>query len=311
MAQEKIEKRAVCSIASVNYFAQIRNMVKSVKSTNVGIEVYVLLTDSFKFSYDFSEYAKGDGFHLLSIYDLEVDKAEAYMYKYDVVGFNSMFKPWILKYLLEKGGYSKVLYIDPDMMVFHQLNLAYDYLDRYSIILTPHMISDNGSNIEEVNNCLKFGVYNLGFIGVSDTEEGIGFLKWWGDKLKRYCYLDYGEGMAWDQKWIDLVPALFNEVFVLKDMGYNVAFWNLFERLLSGTQGNIMVNGQYPLVIYHFSHYKLYAKEYLTYYEENNYIDFPENVCLKEMYNAYYSGVMDSGYNEYSKISYYKTDCFN
>jgi glycosyltransferase involved in cell wall biosynthesis len=59
--------------------------------------------------------------------------------------------------------------------------------------------------------------------------------------------------MFTDQRWIDLVPSLF-EHHILKDPGYNVAYWNLHERDVAWTGDGFVVNGR-PLTFFHFSGY--------------------------------------------------------
>ena len=56
-----------------------------------------------------------------------------------------------------------------------------------------------------------------------------------------------------DQKWGDIVPAMFDGVFILREPGYNVSTWNLSNRSVTqDPEGRILVNGQ-PLQFYHFS----------------------------------------------------------
>ncbi len=50
---------------------------------------------------------------------------------------------------------------------------------------------------------------------------------------------------------MDLTPGLFEGVRVLRDPGYNVAYWNLHERAIS-LEGGPHVNGL-PLHFFHFS----------------------------------------------------------
>ena len=57
--------------------------------------------------------------------------------------------------------------------------------------------------------------------------------------------------MFTDQRCIDLVPGFF-EHFVLKDPGYNVAYWNLHARNLVWTGDGYTVDGS-PLRFFHFS----------------------------------------------------------
>ncbi|MDO9194746.1 MAG: glycosyl transferase, partial [Undibacterium sp.] len=60
-------------------------------------------------------------------------------------------------------------------------------------------------------------------------------------------------GLFTDQRWIDLVPAFFEGVCILRTSRLNVAPWNLTTRELTGTAPNeVLVNGE-PLGFYHFT----------------------------------------------------------
>ena len=79
-------------------------------------------------------------------------------------------------------------------------------------------------------NILQSGVYNGGFVGVSEHEPARRFLRWWADRLQTHCRHHVPEGMHYDQRWLDLVPTLFEDVHIVGDEGCNVAHWNLPER---------------------------------------------------------------------------------
>ena len=52
-------------------------------------------------------------------------------------------------------------------------------------------------------------------------------LDWWGVRLERDCIVDPERGFFVDQRWIDLVPGMADDFYVLRDPGFNVAYWNL------------------------------------------------------------------------------------
>ncbi len=57
--------------------------------------------------------------------------------------------------------------------------------------------------------------------------------------------------MFTDQRWVDFVPSFF-EHYILKDPGYNVAYWNLHGRELRAESDGYLVDGA-PLRFFHFS----------------------------------------------------------
>ena len=152
--------------------------------------------------------------------------------------------------------YDKVVYFDPDIALFHPLCDLDALLDRHSVVLTPHQLDANEAPVAVADNeltSLRYGVFNLGFLAVRSDPEGRRFAAWWAAQLLRACYDEVESGIFTDQKYCDLVPALFERVHVHRDPGCNVASWNLSRRTLRiGRDGAITANGS-PLKFYHFT----------------------------------------------------------
>jgi hypothetical protein len=100
------------------------------------------------------------------------------------------------------------------------------------------------------------GVFNLGFVAVSNSPQGRSFLKWWEERCLRFGFEDLRSGLFVDQKWIMHAPCFFDKSQILRHVGCNVAYWNLYERSLTETEHGYMVNDHAPLVFFHFSGYK-------------------------------------------------------
>ena len=129
-----------------------------------------------------------------------------------------------------------------------------DHLDRHPIVLTPHVTVpyEDDKHPDEIS-LLQSGTYNLGFLAVADHPTTRRFLRWWGDRLFTGCVRDGGRGLFVDQKWVNQAPGYFEGVLVLRDSGYNVAYWNLHERKVSRRGGEVLVNNSVPCAFYHFS----------------------------------------------------------
>ena len=123
---------------------------------------------------------------------------------------------------------------------------------------------------------MQHGVYNLGFVGVKNSEEGLRFANWWNDRLQLYCYDDIPKGIFTDQRWVDLAPAYFN-VYILKNPGYNMAPWNLSTRKLSLKNDKILVNNDYELIFFHYSGFDSGANETVF----NYYVKDKNNIIYK------------------------------
>jgi hypothetical protein len=150
---------------------------------------------------------------------------------------------------LFSDGAEKALYFSPDIAVFDDLSELARRLDAASILLTPHQAEPNeGAQAVADNEALsmRYGVYNLGFIGVRNDAAGLALARWWAARLD-------GAAAFEDQKHFDLVPALFDGVEVLRDPGCHVASWNLSRREIEiAADGRILVNGRCPLKFYNF-----------------------------------------------------------
>lgn len=305
-----MNKNAICTIVSLNYFAQAKGLMESVKKYNNDIDLYVLIVDKVE---DSQVKTNLESFHQFPINinyisDLEIENIESMAFKYDLVEFNTALKPYYLEALLNKYGYNSIIYLDSDILLFNSLDKVYDLLRENSIIITPHLISeeeDINTDISKIDDFLQYGVYNLGFIAIKNDKNGKELLTWWKDKLCNKCFLSSEDFLAWDQKWMDFAPALFESVYVLKDPGYNVAFWNIQKRFISKADNVFYVNNKYKLVFYHFSHYRLSRPDRIAQLEqEERCIRIADRPDLEELFRCYYNNVMKMDYNYYSKIAY-------
>jgi hypothetical protein len=191
---------------------------------------------------------------ILDLCDLEIPALRTWLFKHELVEACTAVKAHAMLKL--QRAYDAVVYLDPDIAVFNPLSGVVSLLHQASIILTPHQIAANDRPIAIADNegtSMRYGVFNLGFIAVRSDGEGARFAAWWAGQLYRACYDDVMSGIFTDQKYCDLVPALFDNVAILRDPGYNVASWNLSTRTLQiAGNGDITVN-QVPLRFFHFT----------------------------------------------------------
>ena len=160
---------------------------------------------------------------------LDLERHSAWLFKHDIVEACTAVKGQMLRHLLGLG-YEKVVYLDPDIAVFHPLTSIADRLDTVSIILTPHQAEPNedyGTSRDNELTSMKFGIYNLGFAAVRNDAAGRGFADWWSRHLYHACYDDIKNGIFTDQKYCDLVPGLFDGVYIERDPGCNFASWTI------------------------------------------------------------------------------------
>jgi hypothetical protein len=221
-------------------------------------------------------------------------------FMYDILEFNTAIKPFGIKYLFEKG-YKKVIYFDPDILLYHSLQDLFQLLNEYSIILTPHMTTPlpagDPLNPTEQSYLLS-GTYNLGFLALSASDETRAFCTWWCEKCLSLCYVELESGLFVDQKWINQVPGYWSSVHILRHQGYNVAYWNLHERTVSGR----LINDDVPLIFYHFSGIVLHDLNRISKYQDRFTLHTRRD--LVALYEGYRDLLQELGYEDARRKNY-------
>lgn len=239
---------------SFSYLAKARVLAESVKRHNPGWEMIALVSDRAPDGLVFDVTTEPFD-RIVYLEQLKIDNLKSWAFEHSVVELCTAVKGPFLKQLLDDGA-EAVVYLDPDTVVFGSLAPLEDLLNEHSIIITPHQLqpeSEQQAILDNEVTALNFGVYNLGFLAVRNDKAGRAVASWWNDRLLTHCFDDRQRGFFVDQKWFDLVPAMFDGVHILRDPGYNVASWNLSNRDVKIRQeGSIEVNGC-PLRFYHFT----------------------------------------------------------
>jgi hypothetical protein len=94
-------------------------------------------------------------------------------------------------------------------------------------------------------------------------------------------------GLFVDQIWVTLAPLYFPGFYIERDPGYNMCYWNHFERRLSQKNGRYIVNGEYVLVFYHFSSFDPRHPEVIARRPGMPIFSFADRPDLKSIYEEY------------------------
>lgn len=246
-------KTVAFTSAAINYLPKVRKLCASLKRFHPEFEVVLALSDEASPAVDFSQEPID---RVIAVNELDIPDRTRWTYFHTIVELSTAIKPFVLKKLLAEDEVARVIYFDPDMVLFSRLDDMLESLDDNNLVLTPHQTKPERTLEAVMDNeisSLKHGVYNLGFLGVRPTEEGKRFADWWAERIYHFCIADIPRGLFTDQRWIDLAPAFFEGVGILKNSRFNVATWNLTTRDLSGTVADgFKVDGD-PLGFYHFT----------------------------------------------------------
>ncbi len=238
-----------CSVVSKNYLGQARVLADSIRAHHPGAGVFVLLLDEP----DGYFRPAAEPFTVVTMAEVFGADANRFRFQYTPFELSCAAKPYLMTYLIDRHAARKIAYFDGDMMVLHNMQHLEKLLDRYSIVVTPHLTApyDDDKNPTELA-IIRAGTFNMGFVAVAKGPTTAAFLKWWMKRLNRDCIRDQAQGLDCDQKWVNLVPGFFDDVHINRDPGYNVAYWNLHCRTVTARHGAYTVNGS-PCYFFHFS----------------------------------------------------------
>jgi hypothetical protein len=296
------QDRAICTIIAKNYLAFARTLAQSFQAFHPDLKCYVLVVDDFEGYFDPTD----ECFELVKLGDLSIPNLPEFCFKYDVKELCTATKAHLLEYLIREKSVTRLLYLDPDILVTAPLDEVFERLGSYDIVLTPHLDTDYPDDdlLPDDGYILRAGQFNLGFIGINASDNAQSFLKWWQPKLLKNCVVDLLSGYFVDQKFIDFVPVFFEDLFVEKDAGYNVAYWNLHSRRLHRENGVWRCNVG-PLYFFHFSGYKPGSAEIsshipgsLARHRLSNHRE------LRELFAHYQQQLLENGYEETSAWPY-------
>jgi hypothetical protein len=286
---------AVCSVISPNYRPYARVMMASARTHHPEWDRYVLVVGGP------ADIGEQEPFETIAIDALSLPDLADLSFRYTTLELDTAVKPWLIEHLFGRG-YDRVVYLDPDVVVYSRL-AELDRDDRPFITLTPHLtrpVEDEGHARER--SILMAGVWNLGFIAVTRHPQLDAFLGWFKGRLERECVVEPERGLFVEQKWVDLVPGLFDRVVPLRHEGYNVAYWNLRQRPVKRDDGGaFFVNGQ-PLRFFHFSGFDPSLPSIVSRHDVSQKVAASGDAAL--LFDRYKTAVKASGYDALRNARY-------
>ena len=288
----------VCTIIAKNYLAAARVLANSLREHHPDSRCHVLVIDGVEGYFDPAE----EPFELVLPEALELPDFERMAGIYEVLELATAVKPWLLRTLLEDAD-EGVVYLDPDVRLYAPITDVFEAVREHGLVLNPHntdpMPRDNRMPSEQ--DILLAGTYNLGFIGLGGSGFSDAFLDWWSERLESDCIVDPARGFFVDQRWIDLVPGLAPDFHLIRDPGFNVAYWNLPTRDVSRQNGHYLVNGE-PLRLFHFSGFKPARPHLLSQYQDR--VRLGDDPVLTELCRDYGDALLKAGHEEASAWPY-------
>jgi hypothetical protein len=190
---------------------------------------------------------------LSQLTELNFGKVQNLSKVYDEAALAAASKPFFAAYFLKETNAKQIIYFDPTVQVFGDLQVILDTLKTADIVLTPRLTRPFGqSDYADEKFYLNTSLVDAGFWALNRTENTDRFLNWWQERLTTSAHLDLCHAQNHDQLWLMYVPVFFDKVQIVKNVGWNVALHNLNERTLTKQNGKWAVNQSESLMFFNF-----------------------------------------------------------
>ncbi len=245
--------QAVCTISTQSHLFKSQALLDSI-ANHSNADLFCLITDAKQ-----SILEQSFQTHVLS--DLQSDLAIKLKEKYQGDRLRWAMKSMYIQLLLESG-YDQVIYVDNDIFFYDSPDFLFEKLNSANFLLTPHFYESNtGQNQNWLEANFRVGLYNAGFIGAN--KNSIPILNWWAECCLYNVKKAFWRGLFDDQKYLDLIPILFDNVEIIKHRGCNFAGWNSQSNQLSRNSNLHLLIQNDPLVFIHFAAFSMmeFSKE--------------------------------------------------
>lgn len=286
------------TIVAWNYISYAATLMASVARAHPDARRYVIVCDNPENDPNIPLDAE-----ILYPSDVEIPDLESMKFAYDVMEFSTAVKPYTFLYFHKNYVGAHIIYTDPDLYLIKPLDHVFGPLSRGAgLVLTPHMMRplQDGKQPDDLT-IMKSGVYNLGFLGTRADEESLLFLHWWADRCRRDAIVDIANHKFTDQRWVDLAPAFVGSAYILRHPGYNIAYWNLADRII-GKRGDTYTSNDEDIHFLHLSGVVPSDDKILS--KHQNRFEIDDLPIFAELLRIYLSKIHSHQWKTTSKIPY-------
>lgn len=259
-------RHAYLTIGSANYFPRAMALAESIREHDPGARVHVVLAEN---DATCALVAAPEGVEVIPASSLGLAALGRMSFHYGVTEFNTALKPSAILALFGRG-FDAVTYFDPDIELFSGPDPLFALLERFELLLTPHITSpaEWDGHFPTVQQCIHAGQFNLGFVSVRDSVQTRAFLRWWERRLERHCLMEPDYRLFVDQFWASAGPSFVDETRVVRSEAWNMAYWNIGQRSLASDGHGRFTTADGPLFFFHYSGYEFSRPTRLSRFSE-------------------------------------------
>jgi hypothetical protein len=281
-----MSRNTYCTLFDKFYLPNFLALFDSLINTNAEGEFFAFCMDDFSYNY-LLNYKNISGLKLTPISKKELlyyfPELNVAISNRSKIEFYFTCSSYICKYVIENRKESDfITYLDADLWFFQSPQIIIDEIGNNSIGIIPHNFYGNGLKY------LKYGKYNVGLVSFRNNIIGLSCIKDWTQKCLEWChdYFDEENNRFGDQKYLDNWEFQFDGVHIFKNVGFNLAPWNIGQyKLTKNKSGEILVNNAL-LVFFHFASFKRISNNIYT-TSISQFMYRPNSFIKKELYLKY------------------------
>src|SRR5262245_27178185 len=287
MGTGSVTSTAVVTVASGNYVPFARVLAASVRAQHPDLPIFLALSDDPAGRLD----PLGEEFEIVKGSGLRLPRIRHFLFRHSRRTAAIAMKPYAIEHVLGLG-FDSALYIDVDMLALGDLSDLLTAVEQTPITLIPHLTEPlfGPDRAAREPNILQSGVFNAGVLGVRASVDARRFLEWWQARVYLDCRHALADGLHFDQRWLDLVPACFENVQIFRDPAVDVGHWNLPERDLLHSR------------LFHFSGFDPDRPGVLTSYSDRLSLDDLDEA--PPLFSHYAGALREAGWAEAQDIPY-------
>ena len=272
---KKREGTRLATLCTRSYLPFARALVNSIHQQHPDIPVVLLVVDLDDGDETPIE-DRGGHVTIVSGRELDVPKFDYMALKYSAIDLCCALKPYLVNHVIRTTNTARILFMDADIYVFAPLTEMLDRLESSNFVVIPHTVKpiphpDRFWEKPTLGDLFNAGVLNAGMFGLTVNDESAAFIDTWEDLVS-------APGAFWvsgqmEQHSFNWVTSFAPRVHVLRNLAYNVAYWNLHDRSLrslklddEGGHESWTIDGK-PLVAFHFSGFSLNRPSSLSFHD--------------------------------------------
>ncbi|WP_195431204.1 hypothetical protein [Clostridium sp. D46t1_190503_E9] len=269
-----MQESVFCMVVSRTRLIQAIACFLSLYKNMDNFKVYILCADEK--CYEFLKEINIDKIVLVTIDELNREDLLSIKSSRKLNQYCWTLKPGFIKHIFTlDDSINRVTYIDSDLFFYQNPNIIFENQPDASVLLSSGEIFLPMYS-KEFNQTMQnlTGNFNSGFISFKRDINGLECVNWWDKMCVDSCTSNPEDNKFGDQKYLDDMPFLFNNVYEITTQGINIGHWNYLKYKFTVSNDNVLVNNN-KLIFYHFSGFRIISKYDIRQVHEEDRVNMP------------------------------------